>query len=308
MPNLRQTLPPMVSLAAFEAVCRHFSFTRAAVELNLSQSAISQQIRSLERDLGQPLFERHRHDVTLTPAGRVYAENIEPALRVISDASVSLRAGPAPGRLLVFTDLCLAAYWLVPRLGRFQAPEREVDIKVLTSARPFHLQSEPAHLAIQYGGPLRAGYALAASFADRVIAVCSPAFRATMPSRVSLKDLTETALIHLDQPGRDWTDWPGFLGAQGLGWRPEKRRLEFSAHSHAVEAAIQGQGVALAWSHSIRDLLVQGRLLAVEDFAISSPQDLCIQVRQDATALIQEFITWLEVELQGSAAAQARLP
>ena len=190
MPNLRNRLPPLNSLAAFEAAARHGSFTRAAVELNLSQAAISRQIRVLEEHLGVSLFERRRHDVGLTPDGERYARTVNPAVNAIGDATAAIKvSGESIDQVVICSEICLAAFWLVPRLSRFQALHPGLDLKLLTSNRPMEMESEPFDVALQYGLPANAGFMSHPLCTDEIVVVCSPTVRKKLPAQCQAADL-----------------------------------------------------------------------------------------------------------------------
>ncbi len=301
MPTLRRTLPPLGTLLAFDTVGRLGSFTRAAAELHLSQSAVSQQIRQLEDDLHTPLFVRRRHDVTLTRTGERFARTVGVAIRQIADASEEMRAGAAATqRLIVFTEMCFAAHWLMPRLNRFQSRYPALDVKLLTSNRSAHHEPETFHVAIQYGGPSSRGYRLRPLCGDDIIPVCSPAFRKTLPNGVTVADLAHAKLIHLEQPERDWTDWGAFFISFGVVHKVQRQgHLTFNTYLSAVEAAIEGHGLVLGWCRSIDKPLKDGSLVPAGDFSFSAPQDISLHVTEDARYAKQtiDFISWLEEEL-----------
>lgn len=131
--NLRNRLPSLGTLAAFEAASRLGTFTQAAAELNLTQAAVSRQIRMLEDHLGVLLFKRCRHDVILTAEGERFSARVNPALRSIGDATDSIRYGYAED-LTICSEICFAAHWLMPRLSRFQAKNEGLNLRIVTSS------------------------------------------------------------------------------------------------------------------------------------------------------------------------------
>ena len=301
--SLRNRLPPLGSLAAFEAACRHQSFTRAAAELNLTQAAISRQIRALEDHLGTRLFERRRHDVALTREGERFALEVNPALTTIGDAAMALKSGYVD-ELVIFSELCLAAHWLMPRLSRFQATHPQLSLKVLTSNRSVDAETEKFDLALTYGISRNAAYRSDSIAQDTIVAICNPGVRRQLPQRCAAKDLAAGELIHFEQRGGDWMDWGRFLARfKAKPRRPA--RLVFNTYNSAVDAAIEGYGVALGWRRAIDKPLQDGRLVAIEGFSIASPDPLCTHVpaKRPASAAVQVLIAWIRGELQAPRSA-----
>ncbi len=298
--SLRHRLPPLGSLAAFEAACRHRSFTRAAAELNLTQAAISRQIRALETHLGVRLFERRRHDVALTAEGQRYAAEVNPALAAIGDASVALKSGYVE-ELTIFSELCLAAHWLMPRLSRFQALHPNLSLKILTSNRPIEAETEKFDVALSYGLSRSAAFRSEELVPDMIVAVCSPQVRRKLPQRCKAKDLAVTDLIHFEQRDTDWMDWRQFLAA--FKTKPRgPARLIFHTYNSAVDAAIEGYGVALGWRHVIDKPLNDGRLVEIDGFRVASPDPLCAHTpaNRSSSAAARTFTAWMRSEMQSA--------
>ena len=299
MSSLRHRLPPLGSLAAFEAACRHQSFTRAATELNLTQAAISRQIRALETHLGVRLFERRRHDVALTAEGQRYATEVNPALAVIGDATVALKSGYVE-ELTIFSELCLAAHWLMPRLSQFQAGHPNLSVKLLTSNRPIESEAEKFDVALSYGISRSAAFHSEPLSEDAIVAVCNPEVRRKLPRRCKAKDLAAFDLIHFEQRGGDWMDWRQFLAAFDAKPRGPAR-LIFHTYNSAVDAAIEGYGVVLGWRQAIDKPLSDGRLVEIEGLRVKSPDPLCAhtQTLRSSSIAVQTFVAWLRSEMQG---------
>ena len=298
MPNLRNRLPPLGALAAFEAASRHQSFTRTAAELNLTQAAVSRQIRGLEAHLGVRLFERRRHDVALTAEGQRFAAEVNPALIRIGDAAESLKSGYAE-ELTIFSELCLAAHWLMPRLSRFHAAHADLSLRILTSNRSVETQSEHLDVALTYGVSRSAAYQSEPLAPETIVAVCSPQVRRSLPKRCSAKDLAASDLIHFEQRGSHWMDWRQFLAA--FKARPQKpARLVFNTYNSAVDAAIEGHGVVLGWRYVIDKPVSDGRLVEIEGLRVPSPDPLCAHTpaNRPISTAVQTFTAWMRDELR----------
>lgn len=298
MSSLRNRLPPLGTLAAFEAACRHRSFTRTAAELNLTQAAVSRQIRALEEHIGVRLFERRRHDVALTPEGVRFAAEVNPALAMIGDATVSLKSGYVE-ELTIFSELCLWAHWLMPRLSRFQAAHPDLSLKILTSNRPIEAETERFDVALTYGISRSAAFHSEPLAQETIVAVCSPAVRRKLPARCRAKDLAASDLIHFEQRGCDWMDWRQFLAPFKAKPRGPAR-LVFSTYNSAVDAAIEGYGVALGWRYVIDKPLSDGRLVEIEGLRVPSPDPLCAHMpaNRSNSVAVQTFTAWMRSEMQ----------
>lgn len=297
MSSLRSRLPPLGSLAAFEAACRHKSFSRAADELNLTQAAVSRQIRALEEHLEVRLFERRRYDVALTPEGCRFAAEVNPALAMIGDVSVSLKSGFVD-ELTIFAEVCLAAHCLMPRLSHFQAAHADLSIKILSSNRPFERETEQFDVALAYGTSQSASFHSEVLTPDTILAVCNPAVRGRLPKHCTAKDLAESDLIHFEQRGSDWIDWKQFLDHFKV--KPARPpRLMFNTYNSALDAAIEGYGVALGWRKVVEKPLGDGRLVAVEGFEIASPDPLSAHIpsARPASEAVRMFTTWMRNEI-----------
>jgi len=289
------------SLAAFEAACRHLSFTRAAIELNLTQAAISRQIRALEAHLGTRLFERRRHDVVLTTEGLRFAADVNPALAVIGDATVSLKSGYVE-EVTIFTEMCLAAHCLMPRLSRFQASNSNVSLRILTSNKSLEAETEQFDVGLSYGFSRSPVFQSEPIAVDKIIAVCSPAVRRTLPERCSARHLAQSNLISFEQRDTDWMGWAQFLAA--FKARPQgSSRLIFNTYNSAIDAAIEGYGVALGWGHVVAKPLRDGRLVEIKGFEVPSPDPLCVHTRTDRPkrAALQSFASWMRSEVLDAA-------
>lgn len=297
IPNLRMRLPPLSSLAAFEAACRHRSFSRAASELNLTQAAVSRQIASLERHLGVPLFERRRHDVVVTAEGERFARQVNPALIAIGDAAISLKAGSSD-ELVIFSELCLSAHWLLPRLSRFQDQHPKLSLKILTSNKPIETEAEQFDVALAYGSSHSPRFLSQTICTENLVAVCSPSFRKKLPKTIGPSELAAATLIHFEQRGSNWMDWSQFLA--NFGVRPQgNTRLVFNTYNSAVDAALEGHGVALGWGLVVESLLGNGRLVDIEGFSVKSPDALCAHrpTNRNRSPGVDAFINWLQVEM-----------
>jgi LysR family glycine cleavage system transcriptional activator len=250
-------LPPLTALRSFEAAARHLSFTRAAEELLVTQTAISHQVKLLERHLGVTLFHRHPRRLALTADGAAWASELSTVFSRLADANRRLRLRARTDRPVVSVSVIpsFAARWLVPRLGRFLARHPELDVRLSATEHLVDLAAEGVDVGIRYGSGKYPGLVVDKLGDDALVVVCAPSLRARKKLSVP-EDLRRHVLLHDD--ARDaWADW---LARQAVASVDPERGTVLTDSSMLVEAAVRGQGVALArWSLAMDDLAA-GRL------------------------------------------------
>jgi LysR family glycine cleavage system transcriptional activator len=259
-------LPPLTTLPAFDAAARHLSFTKAAIELNLTHGAISRAIRNLEEALGTRLFDRGTRSVCLTPAGAAYAAEVAAALDRISAATTVATASTSAGTLNVSTSDGFASRWLVPRLHRFHRVNPDIDLRLSTSGQFADFVRDGIDIAIRYGAGGYEGVVSEFLSDEDVSVVCSPELLQGEHPLRSLGDLKHHRLIH-DNFRIDWATW---LQHAGVGDVNSNSGVKFEAAAHAVEAAVQGEGVLLGRSALVSADLAAGRLVRPFDLALKS--------------------------------------
>ena len=252
----RRFLPPMSLLCAFEAAARHQSFTAAAAELHLTQSAVSRQIRALEDRLGAELFVRERQTVRLSAAGQAYAEEIRGALMRISSATVGFRANPQGGSLNLAILPTFGTRWLAPRLPAFFDANPGITINLTTRLSQFDFQLEAVDAAIHFGTPHWPGAELALLMSETVVPACSPALLARYDF-AQPRDLLHAPLLHLASRPDAWPRW--LASHQVTGAEPQG--MLFDQFATAAQAAVAGLGVALLPRFLITHELQQGDLV-----------------------------------------------
>ncbi len=263
MQNFRQSLPQLDHLIAFEAAARHGSFTRAADELNITQSAVSQQIRTLEDRMGIALFERSHRVVRLTAEGRTFENSVSVALNHLLSAANTVRGvsgGPAE-RLDIATDDSVAALWLAPRLYRFQELHPDIIIRLTSSDRIEECFTETIELAIVHGDGRWPGYECEAFMKEEIFPVCAPSYLERSAPITTAADLANVDLVDLDYERWNWMNWSIWLTENGIGLAGERRKFQCNSYPLVIEAARNGQGVALGWRHFVDDDLLAGTLV-----------------------------------------------
>lgn len=291
----RSLIPDAAALQAFEAAARHQSFTRAALELDLTQSAISRQIKDLEAKLGLQLFDRVRQRVVLSGAGRRLLPEVERLLAQIE--TMTLRAigtRDISGQLTVATLPTFGSRWLMPRLPRFLALHPGVQLTVVSRSEPFDLEAAAVDLAIHYGRPVWPKAVCTYLCSEDVVPVGSPTLvsRFRQSGGADVAALAAMPLLHMESRPTLWFEW---LAAQGTEPRLGFRGHRFDQFSLIIEAAAAGLGLALVPRYLIGQELERGRLLVVLDLPLrTEPNYYVVQPEgRTADALPAAFRDWL---------------
>jgi LysR family transcriptional regulator, glycine cleavage system transcriptional activator len=298
-------LPPLNALKAFEAAARHESFTRAAEELCVTQGAVSHQVKALEAELGLRLFNRERQRLVITEAGRAYLIIIRDAFDRIGDGTERLLQRQRGGALTVTTSPNFAAKWLVHRLGRFAEAHPEIDLRV--SASPHHVDfaREDIDLGIRHGDGTAAGLHITRLCTEELFPVCSPKLLNGRNRLRTPSDLCRFTLLHVsDREG--WRQWLEFAGVTGVD---PSRGLILNQASMAIDAAVDGQGLALARTALAAWDLIGGRLVRPFDIAMPASYAYWIVCSKAVAKLpkIVAFSDWLLAEAAEDACQLDRL-
>lgn len=288
-------LPPLDLLLAFEASARLRSFTRAAGERFVTQSAMSRQIRALEDQLGVPLFERRPRTLALTADGERLFATCSAVLAQLRTTVAEIRA-PQRRQVVSLTTLPgLASLWLIPRLARFTRAHPGLDVRIDATFEKRQLAADGFDLAIRHrsvgpgeGVPL---------FAESTQPVCSPALLAAGPPLETPADLARHTLLQLD-PGPpvgmplEWAPW---LATVGLPELQPQAWLSFSGYGEAITAALLGQGVALGRRPLVDGLLASGQLVTPFADRAASPFGYHVVVETSARArpAVRALERWL---------------
>src|SRR6476660_5575291 len=263
-------LPSLNGLRAFEAAARHLSFTQAASELNVTQTAISHQIKRLEQELGIRLFLRQNRALALTPEAKDYLPGVRAAFNDLRLATDRLLRRDNDHVLTVSTLASLAAKWLLPRLTAFQEEHHGIDVRITTSTNLVDFQRDNVDAAIRYGRGQWPGVRADWLMADELFPVCSPALLKGNKPLKCPEDLKDHVLLHTSNTNSD--DWRLWLWAAGLPINLSKQPdVTFDLIFMTVQAAIDGLGVAMGRTSYVQDDIAKGRL--VVPFKITLPDD-----------------------------------
>ncbi len=279
-----QRLPPLNALRAFEVAARHLSFKNAAVELSVTPTAISHQIKSLEDFLGFPLFHRLTRALELTPQGLAMLPKVREGLTCFAEAVDNASAQPSDGRLFVVLPPSFATRWLVPRLRRFSESAPALNLHIIRSLNTLDgdheavgtlfeqagMRQDDSMVVIRYGAGAYPGFHVDRIFGADYIAVCSPKLLESDTPLRTPHDMQFQVLLHDDattrmHSGLSWEEWFRLAGVSGAD---SSAGPHFSDSGLAYAAALDGLGVALASKPLVAKAIAQGRLVAPFDIAV----------------------------------------
>ena len=297
-------IPSLNGLKAFESAARHMSFTQAALELNVTQTAISHQIRRLEDELGVRLFLRLKDGLALTDDGRAYFQGVRSAFHELRHCTETLLDSVHNSALTVSTLVSFASKWLLPRLASFQEAYPNIDLRVSASTDMVDFRKGGIDAAIRYGTGDWKGLHADWLMSDEVFPVCSPTLLVGPNALKAPADLTHHTLLQVSGMTRD--DWNIWLGAAGQpSALAEGSRLTFDLTMMAVQAAIDGLGVCIGRSTYVDDDLKAGRLVAPFDLRLKSDLGFylvtCVETAH--TKKVEAFRMWLIDTIRGSSRA-----
>lgn len=287
----RFQLPAIGHLMTFEAAARTGSFTRAAEELSISQPAISHAMRELETELGVSLFERRHKGVETTDAGRFLLEQVSLGLTLIDQALREVRNMTSGHQVTLAVSTATATWWLLPRVARFKQLHPEIELRCITTDTDLDLTRERIDLAITLGSGEFPKHRRWHFVDEEVFPVCSPTFLRQLGPMPDVQALTRASLLHLEERYRPRLGWPGWLARFGVALERNTKLFRFNDYSVVLQAAIEGQGVALGWRHLVAPLLAQGLLVRPIAQSVTTDQPIYIvasragQLRGDAVFL-----------------------
>jgi len=296
-------IPGLQALKAFDAASRHLSFSKAARELNLTPAAISHQIKELEEQTGVILFERTSRSMQLTKAGHILRASVAEALGGLTGALLRIRQMENPKQLRVTASPSIAAKWLVPRLDRFLGANPGSDVRIDVSQSLLDFDRDGIDVAIRFGKGEYPGLKVEKLFEDTVFPVCSPALLSNARPLREPRDLLRHTLIHLDweAQGAVWPNWRMWMLAAGIKDFTDTSGLHFNQTSLAVQAAVDGHGVALGDSSLVADDIAAGRLVKPFELSLRSPPHFAyylIMTKESAERpIVKAFRDWIVTEV-----------
>lgn len=252
-------LPPLQTLRAFEATGRRLSMTLAADELHLTHGAISRQIKTLEDDLGVPLFRRLTRRIELTEAGQSFFGTVTRLLSELAREADDIRRRSDTNHLVISCGISFASKWLAPRLHRLMGAHPELDIHLEVTDAPADFSNGHVDVALRYGNGQYAFASAERIMNETISPVCSPGYREKMGGLRRIEEIGQCQLIHEIGMPATWERW---FGAMRLPF-PGTRGPGYSHGSMSIDAAIQGAGVALGRSVLVAEDLAARRLVSL---------------------------------------------
>lgn len=292
--SLQDRLPSLAVLRCFEAAAQYQSYTGAAEVLNLTQSAVSRQVKELEDYVGAPLFRREGRGVRLTEAGKALADELSGDLdRLRRTLNHAVAAGSGPKALTIGAPPTFAARWLVPKLPSFRALHDEVQLVLYSRSEPFDLISEKVDVAVHFGGWDWPGAQLTPLCPEDLVAVAAPQLVTQHPIE-GPEDILGMPLLHLTSRAYLWeqfakTQGQAFAGRQGC---------TFDQISLVIEAAAVGMGAAILPTYLIEQELAAGKLTKLADVTSNSANSYFVATPMgQSTELTHSFTAWLRKQV-----------
>lgn len=273
MARRHYNLPPLTTLACFEAAARHLSFKNAAGELNVTPGAVSHQIKALENELGRVLFERKHRGVALTDDGNRLFATLEHSFSSMSRTLAELRKSGQDNSVTVASSTSVSSLWLTPRLIRFWKEHGSIAVNQHVSDN----QDRPEHLidlTIQYGGTVPPHKISTPLYRDDLVPVCGSEFAALNPA-TDLESLAQMSLIQLDTDPAGWATWRSWF--RELGYTGEiATGMRVNNYTIALQAARDDAGVALGWRRLVQPLLDRNQLVRIGSHSLPEPAEFRI--------------------------------
>jgi len=304
--SANRPLPPLDLLRGFESAARHLSFTRAAGELFLTQSAVSRQIQALEEFVGIALFERRHKSLKLTEEGQSYYRTVAAALDQVREATRKLREARTGHVLTVTTTVSFASIWLVPRLARFRKEHPQVDVRITATHEVVDLEREGIDLAVRDCALANAPAGAMFLAGEQMAVVCTPGYlKEAKKTRQAIRkpeDLFNHVMLNLNDPtGRwPWISWPTWFEARGVESFAPHSLLTLDQYDQVINAALLGQGIALGRMTLVKQYIRDKRLVVLFGQAQRVTRGFHAVFARHAESRpgVREFAEWLRREIQ----------
>jgi DNA-binding transcriptional LysR family regulator len=299
MRTLRHLLPSAGSLIVFESAGRLTSFTAAARELGMSQAAVSYAVSRLENQLGTPLFLREHRRVRLTEAGAELFGDVSLGLSLIQRSVEQLRAASTGAHVTLSASTAFASLWMVPRLQRFREDLPDVDLRIQTADRDLDLIGENIPLGIRGGAPEDwPQYDLLPLAAEEIYPVCGRSYLARYGVPDAVEDLLSHTLIHLEEPHRPAATWSKWFESAGIDGARTPKGLKINDYVLIIQAALEGQGIALGWRHLTEGLIQSGLLVRLTSHVLSTGKSFHVACPKDRRLpnAVRQVRDWLAAQ------------
>jgi LysR family transcriptional regulator, glycine cleavage system transcriptional activator len=304
---MNRRLPPLNALRAFEVAARTTNFTLAAQELHVSQGAVSRHVAQLEAYLGTRLFHREHRDVRLTAEGAKYAQAIRVAFDQMDAATRGLTQGcrHRPLRIKLFPTL--AAIWFVPRLARFHAQHRDIDLQITTTSRQVRFDAEDVDFTVQVQYISQPGVRYDKLFDVELLPVCSSSFLGRIPNLRTPENLLQQTLLHSMRRPNDWRTWFESVGVKPVAINDG---LTFGNSALACQAAVEGSGIAIIHRPLVCEALSSGRLVPAFEPSVMTGETYYLVGRNtlEADPRATAFRAWVLAEALETQRRMSALP
>ena len=298
----RRKLPPLTALNTFEAAARLASFTKAAVELGVTQAAVSRQIHVLEEQFGFPLFVRLHRKIKLTEKGKLLASAAQDAFDLLAASVADISKSEHEAELTIAASVAFSHFWLLPRIFEFSRLHPAINLRIITQDNIPNMDSGDIDVAIRFGSGMWPDGQADFLFEDEIFPICSPKFFESAGAIASPRDLLAYPLISNMADDPTWTGWSEWLASFSVELPKKQPGLRCSFYTDAIYSALSGQGITLGWKHLVEDLLEQGRLVRVTDAAVKTRNAYFSVVskrrRQSEATLL--FLEWLNETISPS--------
>ncbi|WP_169542780.1 LysR substrate-binding domain-containing protein [Sneathiella aquimaris] len=295
---MAESLPPLNALRSFEMAGRHLNIARAAQELGVSSGAISQQVHALEKWIGCRLFQRSNRGLSFTEAGQLYFEAISKAMDEIRGATRSVGRPEIRKNLIISVTASFAMKFLLPRLTDFRSLWPDLDISVSTVELVNEFNPSDGDVGIRYGHAHQANMWTREILRDELMLVASATLQGVDGRPLSLENFTDFPLLMDKHPSviQDYPSWQEFLKNQGVEDTSHLNLREFSQQWMVIEAAINGEGVALAKKCLVHTDIASGKLVAIgaQQLSLNSGYYLLTLPENANDPIIKSFYRWIE--------------
>ena len=297
---MKRKIPALNALKAFEIAGSTGSFTRAAEQLNVTQSAVSRQVRQLEEQIGEALLIRRHHHLELTRAGRKLLDALNQSFDRIELAVRAIQQKSHLNRLRVNAPPTFTSRWLLPRLGRLREQHPELELSITTRLQDSLAETGTLDCAIRFGNGEWKQLDATLLMQERHIAVCSPGLLASVQGNGEAPDLERMTLLHvLASEDRRYQTWQHWLDAAGIRGVDTRGGYEFDLLDLAIRAALDGLGITIADWHMVTRELATGQLTQVLNVHVEGHQSYWLVTRpeQAESAALRTFQSWLQQEV-----------
>lgn len=299
MSRLRRSIPSMSALATFESAARLCSFTLAAAELGVTQAAVSRQIKGLEEDLNVRLFVRANRKVVLTKAGAALSSNVSAAFGSMAEMIETIRQPHETDTVTLGASLAFSHFWILPRLHGFRSKYPDIRLKLVADDAVTDLRRDRLDVAIRFGRAPFADGRSVASLPDHVFPVCSPRLLQKHDMEAETANLLRLPLIASDTVNPTWLTWRSWAQGVGLGAEigkaSDRSKLRFNHYTDTIQAAVNGEGIALGWSELIRGHLEEGRLvrLGKKILTLEEEYHVLVPISREPAESTENLIDWI---------------